>query len=382
MSATLFHDADDPDASSRERWRKLELWLTPGIGPRLWQNLMNHFGTADRVLQASLAELQQIDGVGPKLAAAIRTARPETAQREWLDCQSRGVRLLWRGESDFPEPLTRICDPPPLLYCQGAWKPADALAIAIVGSRHCTLYGRQTAEKLAAGLARAGLTVVSGLARGIDAAAHRGALQAGGRTLAVFATGLAEVYPPEHADLAGDIAQQGALLSEAPLRQTALPGLFPQRNRIISGLALGVIVVEASRSSGALHTARHALEQSREVFAVPGRIDSPASLGCLDLLRDGATLVRDVDDVLTALGPLTQPVARNATNTVLNPAELLLSEHERAILNRIAQDATAIDEVVRASGMEASRVLTTLTVLEMRRLIRRLPGGFVARAPG
>jgi len=380
MAPSPSDSTSDPDQI--ERWRRLELWLTPGIGPRIWQLLLARFGSAEAVLHSSINELQQVDGVGPKLAAAIKTSRPEGAQREWEDCQSRGVDLLWQDDDRYPEPLTRTADPPPVLYCRGELKPADALAVAIVGSRHCTLYGRQTAERLAAALTRAGLTVVSGLARGIDASAHSGALQAGGRTLAVFATGLAEIYPPEHAELANAISKQGALLSESPLKQAALPGLFPQRNRIISGLSLGVIVVEASRASGALHTARHAMEQNREVFAVPGRIDSDASVGCLDLIRDGATLIRDVDDVLNALGPLTQPVIKSVSETVLAPAELLLSDHERAILNHVGIEPVAVDEVVRAADIETSRVLTTLTVLEMRRLVRRLPGGYIVRSPG
>jgi DNA processing protein len=378
----VFDDSGTIEPDDSERWRRLELWLTPGLGPRLWQLLLARFESAERVLAASLAELQQVDGVGPKLAAEIKTSRPEAAQREWAECRERGINLFWLDDDRYPEPLSRIPDPPPVLYCRGELQPADALAVAIVGSRHCTLYGRQTAEKLAAGLTQAGLTVISGLARGIDAAAHRGALQAGGRTLAVFATGLADVYPPEHADLAEEIAHQGAVLSESPLKQAPLPGLFPQRNRIISGLSLGVIVVEASRTSGALHTARHAMEQNREVFAVPGRIDSEASGGCLDLIRDGATLIRGVDDVLSALGPLTKPVVRAVSDTVLTPAELLLSDHERGILNLVGLEPSAVDEIVRAAEMETSRVLTTLTVLEMRRLIRRLPGGFVVRATG
>jgi len=381
MTPSLFDESSRID-SDTERLRRLELWLVPGLGPRLWQNLLARFHSAEAVLNASVAELQNVDGVGPKLAAAIKTSRPEAAQRELDECRQRSIDLLWQFEDGYPDPLGRICDPPPVLYCRGEWKPSDALAVAIVGSRHCTLYGRQTAEKLAAGLSRAGLTVVSGLARGIDAAAHHGALQAGGRTVAVFATGLAEIYPPEHAELANAISKQGALVSESPLQQAALPGLFPQRNRIIAGLSLGVIVVEASRKSGALHTARHALEQNREVFAVPGRIDSDASRGCHDLIRDGATLIRDVDDVLSALGPLTKPVARSVSETVLTPAELMLSDHERTVLNHVGLDAIAVDEIVRAAEIETSRVLTTLTVLEMRRLIRRLPGGFVVRATG
>lgn len=365
---------DDP-----ELLQALQLSLVPGIGPRLWQMLLEAFETPARVLAASTEELRNVPGVGPKLSAAIRTSWPSEAAHEYRRCREQGVRLLLRGRREYPPPLDRIPDPPGVLYCRGDWTPADELAIGIVGSRHCTPYGRKVAENLARGLAAAGLTVVSGLARGIDACAHRGALEAGGRTIAVMATGLASVYPPEHAELAEQVARQGALVSESPLLQAPVAGLFPQRNRIISGLSLGVVVVEASRASGALHTARHALEQNRDVFAVPGRIDSDESLGCLDLIRDGATLVRGVEDVLQTLGPLTKPVPRSADEVVHTPAELLLSDQERAVLNLVQSEATAVDEVVRGTGLDAGRVLTTLTVLEMRRLIRRLPGGFVAR---
>ena len=199
-----------------------------------------------------------------------------------------------------------------MIYCQGTLIEADALAIGVVGSRHCTAYGRQQAHRLAQALARCGITVVSGLARGIDAQAHQGALEAGGRTIAVCATGLNIVYPPEHVELAASITRQGCLLTESPMEQAPKSGLFPQRNRIISGLSLGVVLIEAGRSSGALHTARHAMEQNREVFAMPGRVDSEASLGCLDLIRDGATLIRDVDDVFERTGTTGHARAENA----------------------------------------------------------------------
>ena len=233
---------------------------------------------------------------------------------------------------------------------------------------------------MAGALARTGITVISGLARGIDAEAHKGALEAGGRTIAVCATGLNTIYPPEHVELANSVIQQGCLLTESPMDQTPKSGLFPQRNRIISGLSLGVVLIEAGRSSGALHTARHAMEQNREVFAMPGRVDSEASLGCLDLIRDGATLIRDVDDVLSALGPLFKPIQRTPTETVRKPAELTLSDQERTILNLISAESIPVDEVIRAANIEVSRVLSTLTVLEMKRLVRRLPGGFIVRS--
>jgi DNA processing protein len=290
-----------------------------------------------------------------------------------------GIELVTREDSRFPKPLAQICDPPAVLYCRGTLETRDDLAIAIVGSRRCTVYGRQQAEKLAGALARAGLTIVSGLARGIDGAAHEGALAAGGRTIAVMGTGLANIYPPEHKPLAERVAAQGAVVAESSLDQAPLPGLFPQRNRLIAGMCLGVVVIEATRNSGALHTVRHATEQGREVFAVPGRIDSLASEGCHDLIRDGATLVRHPDDVLQALGPLVAPVRSGDGETVRSARELSLDPQERQILNLVTSDPIHVDEVLRRAEIEASRVLATLTVLEMRRLVRRLPGGHYCR---
>lgn len=358
----------------------LQLNLVPGIGPRLQTLLINRFGSPANALAASGEELLSVEGIGPKLSAAISAARHSDEARRELDrCREAEVDLLRLGDDRYPPVLMRICDPPPILYCRGRLDPADEIAVGIVGSRKCTLYGRQQAERLAAALARAGITIISGLARGIDAAAHRGALAAGGRTIAVCATGLANVYPPEHKDLAREIVEAGAVLSESPLDRGPTPGIFPQRNRIISGMSLGVIIVEATRQSGALHTARHAAEQGREVFSVPGRIDSLASEGCHDLLRDGATLVRHPDDVLEELGPLLQPVARAEDETVHSPRELNLSDQERAVLNLVTSDPQPIDHILQAAQIESSRVLSTLTVLEMKRHIRRLPGSQIVR---
>jgi DNA processing protein len=266
------------------------------------------------------------------------------------------------------------------LYCLGSVESRDELSLAIVGSRRCTPYGSRIAEQLAKTLALAGVTIVSGLARGIDAAAHRGALKAGGRTLAVLATGLASIYPPEHVQLSRQVAENGGLITEMPLDQKPLAGLFPQRNRIISGLSAGVLIVEASRKSGALHTARHAMEQGREVMVVPGPIDSLASEGCHDLIRDGATLVRNADDILTSIGPLVQPVTVGPKEEVHSPRELLLNEVEKEVLNLVTMESQHIDQLLRKSALDASRVLSTLTVLEMKRFIRRLPGGFMIRS--
>ena len=358
----------------------LRLTLVSGIGPRTQQALLDHFETPARVLAAAAEQLREVPGVGPKLANEIREqAGSDAAEREWAECRRLGVHILLRDDADYPRLLREVCDPPAVLYSRGQLEQRDEMAVAIVGARRCTLYGKQQAERLAAGLARAGMTVVSGLARGVDAAAHRGALEAGGRTLAVAATGLATVYPPEHEDLAAQISEAGAVLSEARLDQKPVAGLFPQRNRIISGLCAGVIVVEASQRSGALHTARHAMEQGRDVFAVPGRIDSLASEGCHNLIRDGACLIRNVDDVLESLGPLVAPVPQQSGGEVHSPRELTLNEQERRVLEAVPTEPSHIDEVLRAADIDSSRVLATLTVLEMKRMIQRLPGGYLVR---
>lgn len=368
---------DDPDVLDA-----LRLTLVPGIGPRLQQALLAAFGSPSAIMAASRDQLLQVDGIGPKLASAVIENRdPIDARREWNGCRSLGVSVFVRGKPPYPKSLASICDPPLALYCKGELLPRDELAVAIVGSRRCTHYGKRQAERLARALASAGLTIVSGLARGIDGAAHRGALDAGGRTIAVTATGLASVYPPEHASLAEEIARQGAVIAETPLGQQPVAGLFPQRNRIISGISLGVVIVEAARKSGALHTARHAMEQGRDVFVVPGHIDSLESEGCHDLIRDGATLVRGPDDVLEGLGPLIQPVQRTETEQVRTPRELTLNDQEREVLNFVGDDPRQLDEIVRTSKLETARVMTTLTVLEMKRMVRRLPGGMFVRIP-
>lgn len=360
----------------------LKVVLVPGIGPRLSTLLFQRFGSATAILNASFEDHCSVEGIGGKLSGAITAARSkDDARLELEECRKLGVSVVTRAEARYPKSLLEIPDPPAVLFSRGTIEPRDQLAIAIVGSRQCTLYGKQTAERLAAGLARAGFTIVSGLARGIDGAAHRGALSAGGRTIAVCATGLKTIYPPEHASLADEIVASGAVISESPLGREPRPGLFPQRNRIISGLSQAVIIVEAGRRSGALHTARHAMEQGRDVFAVPGRIDSLPSQGCHDLIRDGVPLIRGVDDVLEALGPLTQPVERAPGETVQSPRELLLNDVERVVLNRITHDPEHIDSLLPLDGLETPQLLATLTVLEMKRLIRRLPGGYVARTP-
>ena len=357
----------------------LRLSLVSGVGPRIRMALLERFGSAAAVFLAATGELRGVQGVGAKLAASIMAARQIDVESELALCAEHGISVLPTSHEQYPRLLLEIPDPPGVLFTQGQFQPPDALSIAIVGTRHATQYGKAQAERQAGELVRAGLTVISGLARGIDAAAHRGALEAGGRTIAVLASGLLSIYPPEHTELAGQIARRGVIMSEAPPRAKPLAGAFPQRNRLIAGLSLGVIVVEAPERSGALITARHAMEQGREVFAVPGRVDLRTSRGCHRLLRDGAKLVESVDDVLEELGPLVEAVPRTGGGTIRHPAELQLNELEQQVLGAIDTESTSIDQVATDSGLPVQRVLSTVSVLEMRRLVRRVSGNYVAR---
>lgn len=357
----------------------LRLSMVAGVGPRTFHALLERFGSAEEALQASVAELKQVDGVGEKLAGAIQSGREIDLERETQLCREHGVRQVFSSDSDFPRLLREIHTPPAVLYVKGELAPADNVALAIVGTRHATHYGKAQAERLSGAMARAGLTVISGLARGIDAIAHRAALAAGGRTIAVLGNGLSRVYPPEHADLAGEIAGQGAVVSELPMTAEPKRGSFPQRNRLISGLTLGVLVVEAAHKSGALITARHALEQGRDVFAVPGRVDNRMSHGCHQLIRDGAKLVERAEDILEELGPLVEAAPTAQGQVIKRPAELMLNQQESKVLALVGEEPTAIDQVIHESQLAPHQVLATISVLEIRHLIRRLDGNHVVR---
>ena len=359
----------------------VRLSLVSGVGPLLRKALLERFGASAAVLAASKDELQTVDGIGPKTAARIVAATDEVdAEAELRLAAEHGIEVLTEACADYTRLLRQIHDPPGVLFRRGTPLPQDELAVAIVGTRHATRYGLAQAERLAGSLARTGFTVVSGLARGIDAAAHRGAMAAGGRTIAVLASGLLEIYPPEHERLAQEVAASGYLLSESPPRMIPLSGAFPQRNRIISGLCVGTIVVEAPDRSGALITARHAYEQGREVFAMPGPVDSRMSRGCHALIKDGAKLVESIDDVLAELGPLADCIEREDGTLVEHPAELTLNEIEQQVLSAIDNAPITIDAVAAACGLAVHRVLSTVSVLEMRRLVRRTSGTQVVRS--
>ena len=375
---------NEPDPAAVDRVQEdlahtLRLALVPGVGPLIRRALLERFGSSEAALKAAPSELREVPGVGPKLTRKIAAAEQIDVDREIALCRQHGITILTESDEAYPRLLREIHDPPGILFVTGELRPQDDMAIGIVGTRHATQYGLRQAQRLAGSLARSGLTVVSGLARGIDSAAHRGAMEAGGRTLAVLASGVLNIYPPEHEKLADEVIAHGALLSEAPPQAVPLSGAFPQRNRLISGLTLGVIVVEAAERSGALITARHAMEQGREVFAVPGRVDGRTARGCHRLIRDGAKLVETADDVLEELGPLVEATTRDDGQVVRHPAELTLNELEQQVLSAIDTDSTAIDQIVTETGLSVPRVLSTISVLEMRRLVRRLSGSTVVR---
>ncbi|MGN6543432.1 MAG: DNA-processing protein DprA [Aureliella sp.] len=358
----------------------LALVLTTGVGPMTLAGLLEQFGSAREVHSASPEELAAIPGVGVALSRRIRSSEFRELAVQTIElCQRESIAILRPEAPEFPRLLRELADPPSILFVRGQLLPCDQLAIAIVGTRGASHYGRSQAERFARSLARAGLTIVSGLARGIDAAAHRGAIEAQGRTIAVLSSGVHEIYPPEHEELAEQIVDSGALISEMPPLTKPKKGMFPQRNRLISGLTLGTLVVEAAERSGALITARHAGEQGREVFAMPGLVTTPVARGCHALIRDGAYLTQDPEDILEQLGPLVEGVEIAPEVHVRHPAQLQLNEQESAVLQAIALQPTDINSVVQESGLPVARVLSTLSVLEMRRLIRRISGQLVQR---
>ncbi|MEM8947122.1 MAG: DNA-processing protein DprA [Planctomycetota bacterium] len=370
--------ADELDIQLRDQ---LLLALIAGVGPVSRRRLIDQFGSPAQVLASSSSALQAVQGIGPKLAQRIANARNEIDVEQQLRIATENdINILLESSAQYPPLLKEIHDPPGVLFVRGTLEPADRLAVGIVGTRHATRYGIEQATKLATSLAEVGVTVVSGMARGIDTAAHQAALAAGGRTIAVLASGVLKPYPPENAKLSEQIAEQGCVMSEAAPTMPPMSGMFPQRNRIISGLSLGSIVVEAADRSGALITARHAWEQNREVFAVPGPVNSRVSNGPHRLIRDGAKLVMNIDDVLEELGPLAHTAERHDGTTIRVPAEVQLNEVEQAVLQAISTgEGSLVDEVTQSSGLPVHRVLSTISVLEMRSLIRRIGGNRVAR---
>lgn len=368
-----------PTELSDDVLAEVRLSSVKGVGPLLRGRLVEAFGSAERALRADPGDLQRVRGVGAKAAAAITAAPEVEATRAMLlDAQRAGIRVLTIADHEYPARLREIADPPAVLYCKGQLLPEDARAVAIVGTRKATRYGLRQTERFARGLASAGVTIVSGLARGVDGVAHRAAVEAGGRTVASLAGGLFRIYPPEHGELADRVAGSGALLAEAPPPMPPMSGSFPQRNRIISGLSLGVLVIEAAERSGALITARHAAEQGRDAYALPGPVDSPASMGCSRLIQEGAKLVVSVDDILEELeGPAYQPVSVPAAPTKPQPRLTDWDEPMRSLLAAVPAEPTAVDALVDQTGLPVEQVLAGLSQLEARGAVRRVSGVLV-----
>lgn len=366
----------------------IALNMTPGIGPRAAAKLLERFGSAEAVFGAGRAELEAVRLQPEAVESILARDRHEQAAREIERVREFGADVLLLDDGIYPALLREIYDPPITLYVKGAWAGCfEKPCVAVVGSRRCSTYGQNAAVMLARDLAQRGVTIVSGLARGIDAAAHKGALEAGGRTVAVMGTGLDQVYPRDHRKLAEEILEKGgALVSEFPLGTPPAPQNFPYRNRVISGLSLGVVLVEAAENSGSLITARMAMEQNREVFAVPGNITSKNSFGTNYLIKGaGAKLVQQWQDVAAELPPeiaaglLPPPSAKKkkerglADQLELVPDNLSATEH--AIWKLLSTDEAAhIDALAEGSRLSINELTGALLALEMRDLIRQLPG--------
>ena len=365
----------------------IALNMTPGVGPRVTARLLEHFGSAEAIFDAPRRELALLRLTPDSIESIATRELYDRAESEIGKVRQLGGEILVLDDGVYPALLRETYDPPVVLYVRGAWSEClDRPCVAIVGSRRCSTYGQNAALMLSRELAQRGVTIVSGLARGIDAAAHRGALEAGGRTVAVMGTGLDRVYPRDHRKLADDILKQnGALVTQFPLATPPVSENFPYRNRVISGLSLGVIVVEAAENSGSLITARLAMEQNREVFAIPGNITSRNSFGTNYLIKGaGAKLVQQWQDVASELPAeiaaqlLPPPSKKKKKGELVDQLQLTpsdLNEHERLIFKLLTTDTPKqIDALAESTKLTITQLAAALLTLEMRELIRALPG--------
>jgi len=369
----------------------LKLIRADNVGPKTFSKLIVHFGTIDRVLGASVSELTKIEGIGFRSAEQIARTRNRFDARAELELADKlGVWIINLKDKRYPSVLKRIYDPPPVLYIKGSLIKKDNLAIAVVGSRRCSLYGQEQASRFSHLLSSAGFTICSGMARGIDTAAHHGALSAGGRTIAVQGCGLANIFPPENKKLFERIAESGGCISELPLSFEPKSENFPPRNRIIAGLSLGTIVVEAGLRSGALITARMAMENNREVMAVPGKIDSPLSKGAHRLIKQGATLIESVEDVTEALGYLGKELkshvkteAEKAAKIIDTPlfdiSQLNLSEPEKLIYDCLSNEPVHLEQIIAQTDLSPGSISASLVALQLKGIVRQLPGSLFSK---
>lgn len=346
------------------------------LSPRAAAALLERFGGPEAIFDASEAELKSIERLTDKARVKVLNPAPAAIDRDLQLIEDSGLTLLPITSSDYPSTLKDIYDPPILLYVRGKILESDKLAIAIVGSRRATVYGRSIAEKIARDLGSRGLAVVSGGARGIDTAAHKGALSTGGRTVAFLGCGIDVSYPAENKKLFEAISENGAVVSEFPLGATPEPWRFPPRNRLISGLSLGVLVCQSPEASGALITAGYAAEQGKDIYAVPGNVDDERNRGCHKLIQDGAKLVQDADDILAELGLQDdgEPVSRQLALPVES-----LNEQERDIASLLSLEPMQIDEIIARCGLSPQMVAGTLTILEMKNIVKRVPGNAYVR---
>ena len=379
----------EENSTDIEKW--LRLIRADNIGPTTFGKLIKHFGSVDRALGASVSELSKIDGIGYKSAEQIaRTRNKFDTEAELESAEKLGVWIISLDDERYPPVLKRIYDPPVVLYIKGSLSSSDNLAIAIVGTRRCSLYGQEQSSRLAHLLSSAGFTICSGMARGIDTAAHQGALSAGGRTIAVQGCGLAKVFPPENKKLFELIAESGACISELPLQYEPLSENFPPRNRIIAGLSLGTIVIEAGLYSGALITARAALDNNREVMAVPGKIDSPLSEGAHQLIKQGAKLIESVEDVMEALGYIGKQLEEHVSTAAAKASEKMeaplfdvrevkLSGDEKIIYDYLGREPFHIEQIITGTKLTAGGINAGLISLRLKGLIKQLPGSLFLR---
>lgn len=362
-----------PADGPAERRALVALSLVPGVGPGRIRSLLARFGTAEAVLHASANLLAQTDGVGPQTARAIRAFDGHAAVEEQLRrAEQTGATLVAAWDERFPPLLRQIYDPPAFLWMRGDLKPEDGRAVAIVGTRRCTEYGRQQARRFAADLVAQGFTIVSGLAYGIDAAAHEAALEAGGRTVAVLGSGADHIYPSRHARMAHQIIEgRGAVVSEYALGAKPDAPNFPRRNRIISGMTLGTLVVEAHETGGALITARLATEQNREVFAVPSPVHSRAGVGTGHLIQRGhAKLVLGAEDILEELG--VEALSPGAPQEAPPPPDL--NAVEARLLDALEAEPVHLDALCQKTDLDPSDALVYLLSLEFKGLVRQMAG--------
>ena len=356
----------------------LALNMVPGVGPITYRNLVARFHAPEHVFTAPARELTLVGGIGEKTIRAIKEFPAEKAAAEELKkVQDLGGIVVTYRDQGYPKNLLQIYDPPPLLYVRGELEPGDPPMVAIVGSRKGSFYGRTVTRRISKELSTAGVTVVSGMARGIDTSAHVGALEAGKRTIAVFGCGIDVVYPPENKKLFFDIIAHGAVISEFPLSTPPEGKNFPRRNRIISGVSLGVVIVEATADSRSLITASHALEQGREVFAVSGNIGMATSRGTNRLIKQGAKLVEETQDILAEIMP--QYSGPNAADAVKKDNFALLSDAEKKIIQLLSHTPLHIDEISRLSQMEVRQESTILLELELKGVISQLGGKMFVR---